>query len=825
MIILPEGPLLVASRSILTTESRGPALGTLIMGRWLNAAEIDHLAQTTHLSLSLLPLQDPAMRTDSQFEQLHLSTDMPVLIQPLHERSIVGYQLVCDLYGNPALILRVQNPRNIYQQGQKSLLYFVVLFFVAGLLFGAIILVLLESAVLSRISNLSLGVARIGVTGDLGARVSLDGNDEISSLGVAINRALEALEMSRELHTVKQALLVGEKRLLEMIAKAEPLSDVLDFLARLIESQSRGSLCSVLFLDQKTLRHVAAPSLPQAYTSAIDGVTIGPGVGSCGTAAYTGQPVVVSDIAADPLWRDYRELALSHNLHACWSVPIFSTKGEVMGTTAVYYRERRAPDTPELDLIERAAHLAGIAIERKHAEQKLMHNALHDALTNLPNRALFRDRLQHEFNRAKRHPEYRFAVLFIDIDDFKVVNDSLGHAVGDDLIVQVGERLACFLRHDDTISRSDTTRSDDTLARLGGDEFTVLLEDIKDPSDAIRAAQRIQKAITAPHTLKGQEVFTSVSIGIALSASSQSTAEDLLRDADIAMYRAKALGKARCEVFDVAMHQSAVDRLNLETDLRNAVDRSEFRVHYQPIASLDTGRITGFEALVRWERPGVGLVGPDTFIKAAEETGLILAMGKWILHEACQQIRTWQSRHASHSQLTISVNVSPKQFTKTNLATEILSVLEQTRLDPSCLNLELTETMAMSDVEKTGSILSDLKALGVRLSIDDFGTGYSSLNYLRRFPVDILKIDRSFVSNMHIDNNCKIVATIVMLAHNLGLHVVAEGTETADQLRQLKELHCDFGQGYFFSKPLKPEQAEQLLVTSRHHKANAVGRP
>ena len=825
VIILPQGPLLVASRSILTTESRGPALGTLIMGRWLDAGEIEHLAQTTHLSLSLLPLQDLAAQTDSQFERVHLSTDRPVLIQPIHERSIVGYQLICDLYGNPALILRVQKPRNIYQQGQKSLLYFVVLFFVAGLLFGAIILVLLESTVLSRISNLSLGVARIGVNGDLAARVSLDGNDEISSLAIAINRALEALEMSRELHKVKEALLVGEKRLLEMIAKAEPLSDVLDFLARLIESQSTGSLCSVLLLDQKTLRHVAAPSLPQAYTSAIDGVTIGASVGSCGTAAYTGQPVVVSDIAADPLWKDYRELALSNNLYACWSVPIFSTKGEVMGTTAVYYRERRSPDTPELDLIERAAHLAGIAIERKHAEQKLMHNALHDTLTNLPNRALFRDRLQHEFNRAKRHPEYRFAVLFIDVDDFKVVNDSLGHAVGDDLIVQVGERLARFLRHDDTISRSDTTRSDNTLARLGGDEFTVLLEDIKDPSDAIRAAQRIQKAFAVPHTLKGQEVFTSVSIGIALSTSSRSTAEDLLRDADIAMYRAKALGKARCEVFDVAMHQRAVDRLNLETDLRNAVDRDEFRVHYQPIASLETGQITGFEALVRWERPGVGLVGPDMFIKAAEETGLILAMGKWVLHEACQQIRIWQSRHASHSQLTISVNVSPKQFTKTNLATEILSVLEQTQLDPSCLNLELTETMAMSDVEKTGSILSDLKALGVRLSIDDFGTGYSSLNYLRRFPVDTLKIDRSFVSNMDIDNNCKIVATIVMLAHNLGLRVVAEGTETADQLRQLKELHCDFGQGYFFSKPLTPEQAEQLLATTGDRKANAVGRP
>jgi EAL domain-containing protein (putative c-di-GMP-specific phosphodiesterase class I) len=271
------------------------------------------------------------------------------------------------------------------------------------------------------------------------------------------------------------------------------------------------------------------------------------------------------------------------------------------------------------------------------------------------------------------------------------------------------------------------------------------------------------------------------------------------------------------------MHQHAVERLNLETDLRNALDRKEFRV--QPIASRETGQITGFEALVRWQRSGVGLVGPDKFIKAAEETGLILAIGNWVLHEACQQTRAWQLQHSPHCQLTISVNVSPKQFAKSNLANEIASVLEQTHLDPSCLNLELTETMAMSDVDKTGNVLSELKALGILLSIDDFGTGYSSLNYLRRFPVDILKIDRAFVSNMDIDDNRKIVATIVMLAHNLGLRVVAEGTETADQLRQLKELQCEFAQGYLFSKPLESDKAEQLLLTRRDSKANAVGRP
>jgi EAL domain-containing protein (putative c-di-GMP-specific phosphodiesterase class I) len=263
--------------------------------------------------------------------------------------------------------------------------------------------------------------------------------------------------------------------------------------------------------------------------------------------------------------------------------------------------------------------------------------------------------------------------------------------------------------------------------------------------------------------------------------------------------------------------------LKLETDLRNALDRHEFRVYYQPLISLQSGQVAGFEALVRWQRPQVGLVGPGEFIKVAEETGLILALGKWVLLEACQQTRIWQNRHPEHPHLTISVNVSAKQFSKPNLASEVLSVLQQTHLDPSSLNLELTETMAMSDAEKTRNVLSELKSVGVRLSIDDFGTGYSSLNYLRRFPVDILKIDRTFISNLDIDDNRKIVATMVMLAHNLGLRVVAEGTETEDQLRQVKELNCEFAQGYFFSEPLDAEKAEQLLVAGMNARAASVG--
>jgi len=807
IVVLQQGILLVASKPILKSDGLGPTRGTLLIGRWLNEEQVAQLARSTHLALSVLPIEHAKIDFPS--------SAAPIVIRPLDAQSIVGYQRVQDFHGKPAFVLRVVMPRTIYQQGQTSLFYFVVMFLLTGILFGAAMLFSLDKTILSRLSTLSDTVTKIGLTGDLTARTSVSGGDEISSLGSAINRTLEALEKSQQQQEDKEKLLGGEKRLLEMIAKAQPLPDVLDFLARLIESQTNGPLCSVLLLgdDGKTLRHGAAPSLPATYTHAIDGTLIGPNVGSCGTAAYFGTPIVVADIATDPLWKDYKELALSHGLQACWSVPIISTKGIVLGTTAVYYPNPRTPSYEEMDLIERAAHVAGIAIERKRAEQTLVHNALHDSLTNLPNRALFLDRLQHEFTRAKRHDDYKFAVLFIDIDGFKTVNDSLGHAIGDDLIIEVGRRLTRFLRHDDIIARQESNADEDSLARLGGDEFTVLLEDIKDPSDAIRAAQRIQNALTAPHMLDGHEVYTSVSIGIALSSAAQNTAEDLLRDADIAMYRAKSLGKARCEVFDVTMHRHAVERLRLETDLRNALDRKEFCVHYQPIVSVDTRKLTGFEALVRWNRPQVGLVGPDKFIKVAEETGLIIAIDKWVLEEACRQMQIWHSLYAFASELTISVNLSPKQFTKPNLAQEIHAVVDSTKLSPSFLNLELTETIAMSDAEKTRTILSELKAVGARLSIDDFGTGYSSLSYLRRFPVDILKIDRSFVSNMNVDDNRKIVATMIALAHNLGLRVVAEGTETEEQFRQLQDLKCELAQGYLFSPPLSVQEATDFLLT------------
>jgi PAS domain S-box-containing protein len=463
--------------------------------------------------------------------------------------------------------------------------------------------------------------------------------------------------------------------------------------------------------------------------------------------------------------------------------------------------------------------------ERKRAEETLAHNAFHDGLTNLPNRALLLDRLQHALILSKRHANYKFAVLLIDIDEFKIINDSLGHTAGDELLIQVGRRLKDSVRRADTVSRPrtggvfDRPAQDDTLARLGGDEFTILLDDVRDPVEAVRVAERVQAGLATPFVINTQEIVISASIGITSSAGPHVQAEDLLRDADIAMYRAKRAGKARYEVFDTTMHGNAVNRLRLETDLRKALDQGEFRVFYQPIVSLQTGKITGFEALTRWQRPE-GFLSPAEFIPVAEETGLIILMNRQLLREACLDLLAWQAQFPSTPPMTMSVNITPKEFAQPDLAGEMGKILKETGFDPGCLQIEIVETIAMGDEEKSGQVLAQLKALGVRLSIDDFGTGYSSLSRLRRIPVDTLKIDRTFIFNMDTDpENREIVRTIIMLAHNLGLKVVAEGAETQEHVNQLKQLNCEMVQGYFYSRPADHKAMVQLLTKNQNVRA------
>ena len=447
--------------------------------------------------------------------------------------------------------------------------------------------------------------------------------------------------------------------------------------------------------------------------------------------------------------------------------------------------------------------------ERKQAEDRLEHNAFYDSLTDLPNRALFIDRLEHALTRSKRAPESIFAILFLDLDGFKLINDSLGHLTGDRLLQGFARRL------------HDCLRPSDTLARLGGDEFTILLEDIKNVKDAILVAERILQNLHLPFNLDGQQVFTNTSIGIALSTVNYQRADEILRDADTAMYRAKAQGKGCYAIFDPKMYHLALSRLQLETDLRRAINCQEFQVFYQPIVSLVTGKIAEFEALIRWQHPEKGLISPAEFIPIAEETGLIVPIGQWILKEACQQMQAWHQQFSQTIPLKISVNLSGKQIKASNFIEQIDKILAETGLDASCLKLEITESLLIENVEISSHLFLELRKRNIELCLDDFGTGYSSLSYLRRFPVNTIKIDRSFVKQLKPeDDSNEIVRAIITLAHILGMTAIAEGIETPEQLQQLQQLSCQKGQGYLFSKPLSKEDIEVLIIQNSKFKIN-----
>jgi diguanylate cyclase (GGDEF)-like protein/PAS domain S-box-containing protein len=449
--------------------------------------------------------------------------------------------------------------------------------------------------------------------------------------------------------------------------------------------------------------------------------------------------------------------------------------------------------------------------ERKAAEEQLVHNAFHDPLTSLPNRRLFLDRLNQAIIRARRRSGNLYAVFFLDLDQFKLVNDSLGHNAGDELLVAISRRLQAVLREGDTI------------ARMGGDEFAILVEDVEGPDQIDRTAERILQELTSPFTLGAQSIYTSASIGIALGSMDYDTPEEILRNADTAMYQAKKQGKSCHAVFDQNMHVEAVKMLRLRTDLRRAVENNEFYLLYQPILQLDSRGIIGFEALVRWNHPEFGMVPPGTFIAVAEESNLINDLGAWVLREACRQTREWQAALPGISSLCISVNLSVKQLAQPDLVEQFGRILCESGLAPECLKLEITESVFMEDPESTASLLWQLKQLGVQLQIDDFGTGYSSLSYLHKFPFDSLKIDKSFVSGPNLNpKNAEIVRTIVMLAHKLGMSVTAEGIETMEQFSQLAALGCEHGQGYLLSEPVEGSLAGRLIASQHKERASVA---
>lgn len=439
--------------------------------------------------------------------------------------------------------------------------------------------------------------------------------------------------------------------------------------------------------------------------------------------------------------------------------------------------------------------------ERRRAEEELLHHALHDRLTGLPNRALLMDRLRRATALANRRQDYTLAVIFLDLDRFKLINESLGHELGEKILTQVSQRLEACLPQGDTV------------ARVGGDKFAVLLESIESIDEARATADAIQVQLTQPISSGSSDVFVTASMGIACSTMGYDRAADLMRDAEVAMYRAKSMGRACHAVFDPSMRERAVAWMQIESYLRHAVERSELRLFYQPIISLATGSIVGFEALLRWQHPELGLIPPAKFVHIAEETGLIVPIGKWVLKEACQQLQRWRETFSDHANLTINVNLSGRQFGQQNLVRQVEQVLRETNIDPRALKLEITESVLMEDRNTALKALRQLKELNVQLSIDDFGTGYSSFSHLELFPVDSLKIDRSFINRMGLNGeNAEIVDTIVTLGRNLGLTVVAEGVETAGQLNQLRSSSCELAQGYLFAEPMNNTDADAILL-------------
>jgi diguanylate cyclase (GGDEF)-like protein/PAS domain S-box-containing protein len=455
---------------------------------------------------------------------------------------------------------------------------------------------------------------------------------------------------------------------------------------------------------------------------------------------------------------------------------------------------------------------SGVPIRMAGSQSDVTEGKVADPLTGLANRLLFVDRLTQALHRKKRRPDRHFAVMFLDLDRFKDVNDGLGHMVGDELLVAAAQRLETCLRVTDSLGRFGR---DTTIARFGGDEFTVLLEDMKHQGDAILVAERLQKEVSRRFDVAGHEVFMTASIGIVSDTTGYENPEDLLRDADTAMYRAKATGRARFEVFDAQMRETAVQRLQTGNDLQRAVDRCELKTYYQPIVSLASGRIAGFEVLVRWPHATRGMIMPDHFIGVAEETGLILRIGEWVLGEACRQVSAWQRAYPGDPPLTICVNLSARQFVQPTLVPQVTRFLDETGLPAHCLKLEITESLVVDQRDATMEQLRQLRELGVHLCIDDFGTGYSSLSRLHAFPVTTLKVDRSFVGRIGAGGeNLEIVRTIVGLAHTLGLEVIAEGIETEDQLSHLRALGCEFAQGFYFARALAPAEAEAVLRTN-----------
>lgn len=594
-----------------------------------------------------------------------------------------------------------------------------------------------------------------------------------------------SLDISEQVQA--EGMLAMQHAALEALAAGHSLQHLLHLITKRVEELAPDTLCSILLLDGEQLKTGAAPSLPAAYSEAIHGVHIGPNVGSCGTAAYFDRSVEVSDIASDPLWADYKDLALQHGLHACWSTPIHASDGRVLGTFALYFREKRSPNAFHRKIVAACSHLAGIAIEHRAAEARVHTLAFYDVLTGLPNRSLFADRVELALARAQREAS-QVALMFIDLDRFKTINDSLGHATGDRLLKTVAKRLEGLVRESDTV------------CRLGGDEFVLLLPDC-DMNGAALLAEKLIAAAGERVEIDGLVLSPSASMGISLYPSDGEDYDALLKHADTAMYRAKEGGRNTYCFYRHDMNEDAAARLEMEAALRLALVRGELLLYYQPQLDIASGELYGLEALLRWQHPQWGMVSPAKFVPVAEECGLIDVIGAWVLDEACRQMAEWQRMGVAVPR--VAVNLSVRQFRHDNLPQRVEATLARHQLRADQLTLEITESLMMLRDDDTLNALRRLDGMGITLAVDDFGTGYSSLGYLKRFPVRELKLDQSFVRDLSDDPDDRALASaVVRIGQSLRLKVVAEGVETAEQLEFLRGEGCDIAQGYHFARPM-----------------------
>lgn len=657
---------------------------------------------------------------------------------------------------------------------------------------------------------------------NVGTLCILDNRPRHMSLAeLAILEGLAAIAESElqalHIHDISRALVRSEKHLkeneklsrlrnaiLELIVNSSSISPILNTIVKSIELEYAGIQCSILLLDSsKTLLNMgAAPSFPDFYNEAIDGLEIGIGVGSCGTAMYTGERIVADDILTHPYWAKFKELATKANLRSCWSQPIKNIDGEVLGTFAIYKPQPAIPTANEIKLIEQFAHLASIAIERQKSSDLIWHQANFDELTGLPNRNIMGEHLKLALSNAHRD-NTQVALMFLDLDNFKDINDTLGHSVGDDLLIECARRI------------EQSVRENDIVARLGGDEFVIIITDIPDFKGLEHTAQKILKVLASTYNIQNEVVHSSASIGITLYPDDAKDVLTMLKNADQAMYGAKSMGKNNYHYYTQSMREAALERMSLINDLRQAIGNQELFVVYQPIVDLQSAEIYKAEALIRWQHPTRGLIGPVDFIPLAEETGLIIEISNWVFSQVCDKVKLWRSTLCPN--LQISINTSPVHYTDNeNCITKWLDILLASKTPPDAILLEITENLLMDCNENVSKKLFQFRQAGVDIALDDFGTGFSSISYLKKFPTDYLKIDKSFVHSMTQVSNDKILCeAIIVMAKKLGIKVIAEGVETAEQRKILQDMGCDFAQGYLFSHPLKTEQFDELLNKAR----------